>query len=478
MHPDTSMIISQPQTLCKASARHVSGLAALILMVEAGLVACAFLVVDHLLGGHAVSRAGLDLNQSCLMAAVVFFALKWIAVGRELDGIAEFSSSIQGSAIALLGTTIVVVAASSAGLTVARSGAAAVLTLSLATPILALFDELVGRHLRLRQGHGASLRARSVALLGEPEACHVVADCLATGEPRIRVVGAFAATDVATNACRSTNHEFEQLLALVRSRSVDEVVLALNGLNDRLLAPCVDQLIAYPVTISLAPGSLGGSVSGISHLGSLPSLPMIRRPMGQRAAVAKRAMDVMLAAIGLVWLAPLLALTALAIRIDSRGPIFFRQLRTGYNQESFMVWKFRTMRCGDADEAAFRQASRGDERVTRIGRVLRRLSVDELPQLINVLLGDMSLVGPRPHPLPLNNRFGDQLPLYAARHRVLPGITGLAQINGCRGETDALEKMATRLEYDLIYIRNWSLWLDLKILLMTLTGKFLHPNAY
>ena len=136
------------------------------------------------------------------------------------------------------------------------------------------------------------------------------------------------------------------------------------------------------------------------------------------------------------------------------------------------MWKFRTMRCNDGAENSFRQACRGDERVTKVGRILRRLSIDELPQLLNILSGDMSLVGPRPHPLPLNDQFGKQLPLYAARHRVPPGITGLAQINGCRGETDTLEKMAKRLEYDFTYIANWSFWLDLRILFITLAGKF------
>ena len=135
------------------------------------------------------------------------------------------------------------------------------------------------------------------------------------------------------------------------------------------------------------------------------------------------------------------------------------------------------MRAEEGLDAPFRQAQRQDDRVTRVGAVLRRLSIDELPQLMNVIRGEMSLVGPRPHPLPLNRNFEGRLHRYADRHLVLPGITGLAQINGCRGETDTVEKMAKRLEYDLIYIRKWSLWLDFKILLMTLTGKFLHPNA-
>ena len=136
------------------------------------------------------------------------------------------------------------------------------------------------------------------------------------------------------------------------------------------------------------------------------------------------------------------------------------------------------MRHRRTGEEPFLQARPGDARITRIGRLLRHLSIDELPQLFNVLRGEMSLVGPRPHPQALNEQFANRLPLYAARHRVLPGITGLAQVYGFRGETDTLEKMAKRLEYDLTYIRKWSIWLDLKIILLTLTGRFTDPNAY
>lgn len=217
--------------------------------------------------------------------------------------------------------------------------------------------------------------------------------------------------------------------------------------------------------------------------GSTPYFPATAqtRPIGGHPPfeiIAKRALDLSVATLLLVALLPSLALVALVIRLDSPGPVFFRQWRTGLDQKSFRIWKFRTMRAEEGPDAPFRQARRRDERVTRVGAVLRRLSIDEIPQLLNVIRGEMSLVGPRPHPLALNRSFETRLRRYADRHLVLPGITGLAQVNGCRGETETLEKMALRLQYDLIYVGRWSLWLDVKILAQTLMGRFLHPNAY
>tara|TARA_R100000005_G_scaffold67464_1_gene35576 strand:- start:11429 stop:12802 length:1374 start_codon:yes stop_codon:yes gene_type:complete len=192
-------------------------------------------------------------------------------------------------------------------------------------------------------------------------------------------------------------------------------------------------------------------------------------------AVLKRIMDHTLAAIALLVLAPLLLLLAALIRLESPGPALFVQARHGGGGRIIQVFKFRTMRDGACPD---RQATRDDPRITRFGAFLRRSSLDELPQLLNVLRGDMSLVGPRPHPLALNAHFGKQLETYMQRHRVKPGITGWAQINGFRGETDTLEKMQSRLEHDIYYIENWSLWLDIKILAKTLIKGWTGHNAY
>ncbi|MBM68591.1 MAG: undecaprenyl-phosphate glucose phosphotransferase [Haliea sp.] len=192
-------------------------------------------------------------------------------------------------------------------------------------------------------------------------------------------------------------------------------------------------------------------------------------------AVLKRIMDYTLSALALLLLAPLLVLLAILVRLESPGPALFVQARHGGGGRIIQVFKFRTMREGACPD---RQATRDDPRITRLGAFLRRSSLDELPQLFNVLRGDMSLVGPRPHPLALNEQFGQQLDTYMQRHRVKPGITGWAQINGFRGETDTLEKMQSRLEYDIHYIENWSLWLDIKILARTALMGWTGRNAY
>ncbi|MBE9550266.1 MAG: exopolysaccharide biosynthesis polyprenyl glycosylphosphotransferase, partial [Proteobacteria bacterium] len=193
--------------------------------------------------------------------------------------------------------------------------------------------------------------------------------------------------------------------------------------------------------------------------------------------VIKSLLDVTSAALLLVLVSPFYLIIGLAIKLDSKGPIHFRQKRLGFSGEDMTILKFRTMLHSN-DELSSQQATVNDPRITRIGKVLRRTSLDELPQLINVLLGEMSLVGPRPHAQMQNDEFRDLIPKYMLRHKVKPGITGWAQINGYRGETDTLEKMDKRIEYDLWYIRNWSLWLDITILLRTPMAVIKGRNAY
>jgi putative colanic acid biosynthesis UDP-glucose lipid carrier transferase len=193
--------------------------------------------------------------------------------------------------------------------------------------------------------------------------------------------------------------------------------------------------------------------------------------------ILKDIFDRVFAAMVVILLSPLFIAIALAIRIDSPGPIFFRQPRLGLNGQRFKVLKFRSMRIHQ-EAAKVTQATRDDPRITAIGRFLRRTSLDELPQFFNVLMGDMSVVGPRPHALPHNDLYKDKLAMYMQRHRVKPGITGWAQINGHRGETDTDEKMAHRVQFDLYYIQHWSFWMDLKIIVWTAAKGWTSHNAY
>jgi exopolysaccharide biosynthesis polyprenyl glycosylphosphotransferase len=211
-------------------------------------------------------------------------------------------------------------------------------------------------------------------------------------------------------------------------------------------------------------------------------ISVLRRPLDDWRRGFKRALDVTVACLALAVLWPVMLLTAAAIKLTSRGPVLFRQVRHGYNNQPVEVWKFRSMRHEAADPTARRVVRRGDERVTAVGRFIRRTSIDELPQLFNVLRGDLSLVGPRPHVIDaVSSRaqtFTQIVEGYSGRHRMPPGITGWAQINGWRGEIDDPDSLRQRFEHDLYYIENWSLWLDLYILAMTPLRLFTSRNAY
>lgn len=193
-------------------------------------------------------------------------------------------------------------------------------------------------------------------------------------------------------------------------------------------------------------------------------------------AALKRLEDFVLGSIALILLMPLMIVISLLIKFDSRGPALFCQNRNGRNKEVIRVYKFRTMY--QDQDASFKQARKGDPRVTRIGAFLRRTSLDELPQLFNVIQGSMSLVGPRPHPLALDESFKIIIPALSSRYSVKPGITGWAQISGYRGETSKVSDMVSRIEHDRQYIRSWSLWLDAKILVLTVFKGWTHENAY
>jgi putative colanic acid biosynthesis UDP-glucose lipid carrier transferase len=191
----------------------------------------------------------------------------------------------------------------------------------------------------------------------------------------------------------------------------------------------------------------------------------------------KRASDIVLASIILVLISPILLAVAIGVKLGSPGPVIFKQRRNGLAGEEIIVYKFRSMRAA-GDGSAFRQATKNDPRVTKFGAFIRRTSLDELPQFFNVLQGRMSIVGPRPHPVELNDQYRPIIKAYMVRHKVRPGVTGWAQVNGYRGETDTLEKMMARIEFDLEYLRNWSLGLDLQIIANTVRLVFADGRAY
>lgn len=291
------------------------------------------------------------------------------------------------------------------------------------------------------------------------------------------LVGVFLPVDGRRDAetgARRASRGLDELERLIKIDKVDEVIVALPRAADELLAPCLERLRALPVELWMLP-----DVALLDRGAAAQALPLIqlaRRPQTDRGRLVKLVLDRIIASLLLALLGPLMLLIAGAIRLDSRGPALFRQERVGRNRVLFPILKFRTMRT--EREAWAVPAGRGDQRVTRIGRLLRRTSLDELPQLLNVLRGEMSLVGPRPYAVLHDRTFARLIEGYDRRHRVRPGITGLAQIKGLRGEPENLEALAARLRLDLAYIDDWSPWLDCKILLHTLRTPFSDAQAF
>jgi Undecaprenyl-phosphate glucose phosphotransferase len=271
----------------------------------------------------------------------------------------------------------------------------------------------------------------------------------------------------------------EYAVTIARERCADEIVLALPWSDTRKIELVRDRLRASPLPIELLPDrrirSLAENPS--FRLKNTLSIEVQRGPLTRLEQFSKRSVDVVGAAIALMALSPLMLLSAVAIKLDSAGPVLFRQRRNGFNTQPFVIFKFRTMTVME-DGSDVQQASRSDSRVTAIGRILRKTSTDELPQLFNVLRGDMSLVGPRPHALAHDSHYGDLLSDYAFRHHVKPGITGWAQVRGYRGETARVEQMKGRVDCDLWYINNWSLALDFKIVALTCVELMRRRNAY
>jgi Undecaprenyl-phosphate glucose phosphotransferase len=272
--------------------------------------------------------------------------------------------------------------------------------------------------------------------------------------------------------------DIRQAIEATRLRQPDAVFIIAPWSETELIDLCVGEFLTIPVEIHLGPERILDRFDHvrISKLGPMATLQLTRAPLSSFEVLQKRMFDVVISTTALVLLAPLLACVAILIRLESRGPVLFQQRRYGFNQQPFRIIKFRTMTTFD-DSDVVPQATRNDCRVTRVGRWLRQFNLDELPQLINVLKGDMSLIGPRPHALCHDHAYEHKIALYARRHNVRPGITGWAQVNGFRGETDTDEKMHQRIGHDLYYIDNWSLWFDIRILLLTLFSHHAYRNA-
>ncbi len=274
----------------------------------------------------------------------------------------------------------------------------------------------------------------------------------------------------------------DDLVSLAQQRPIDKVIISLPMDDVSRIEAVVRRLRTFPCDVMVGLHQLDRlNPTDVRMIGGVPAARVSRKPLEDWQVVWKGVEDKVVAGTVLLVFWPVLLLCALAIRLESPGPVIFSQRRFGFNNKPVTIYKLRTMYAEMGDPAGGQQTIRNDPRVTRVGRVLRRTNLDELPQFINVLQGRLSVVGPRPHALTMraaDRLYHEAVAEYADRHKVRPGVTGWAQVNGLRGETDTIEKARRRVEYDLYYIDNWSLVFDLKILLLTLLRGFRDPNAY
>jgi Undecaprenyl-phosphate glucose phosphotransferase len=335
-----------------------------------------------------------------------------------------------------------------------------------------------------RQGR---LSRRAVIVGGGPEAEELIKALEASHDTDIRIAGIFddrghdRVSPVVAGYPKLGN--IDELVAFARGSRIDLLIVSLPVTAEKRVLKLLEKLWVLPVDIRLSAhnNQLRFRPRTYSYVGNVPFIDVADKPIADWDHVKKLAFDKIVAATALLLLGPLMAVIALAIKLDSRGPVLFRQKRQGFNNELIDVYKFRSMYVEASDAEASKLVTRGDPRVTRVGAFLRKTSLDELPQLFNVLKGELSLVGPRPHALKAkadDKLYADVVDGYFARHRVKPGVTGWAQVNGWRGETDTEEKIQRRVEHDLYYIENWSVTFDLYILLMTPFALLKGENAY
>jgi Undecaprenyl-phosphate glucose phosphotransferase len=342
---------------------------------------------------------------------------------------------------------------------------------------------LLVRKIRLLERDGAL--TETIAVVGAGAlADRLIRHLHETRRSAVEILGVYDDAPAGGGATRAAG-TIADLIGLAKTRTIDWIVLTLPGTAEDTLPAVVQRLEALAVPVGLCPENVGLELPwrNVDYVGDgVPVMLLADRPIRRLNAVIKSLEDIVLGGLITIMLLPVLAIAALAIKIDSRGPVIFKQRRHTFNNREFEVYKFRTMRWAPAAASGeLKQTARNDDRITRVGRFLRASSIDELPQLFNVLQGDMSLVGPRPHAVNMRteNRLGWEITdEYAHRHRVKPGMTGWSQVNGYRGATDTVAQLRRRVELDLYYVENWSLAFDLRILALTVREVLKGTNAY
>ena len=426
----------------------------------------------------STNGSGMEFGQAVLLS-VVASGVTYLSLANKTWTVEDIRNPARDVAsvvsAALLGAVALTAACWLLGCSVSAAGGNAVIW-----GVAAVASLEAGRLAQanlVNQWVAAGRLTRHVAVVGAPEEAEVVAAGL-DRDPDGMCAFAGAYDDRAGHGASLAN-----LVEAARHHAVDQIIVAVPPSEPQRVHAVLAALRSVVVEVHLLSDvtRLGLLPASVGRAGACHTLAIQPPPLTQWAIVQKAAFDRIMAAVMLLALLPVLAATALAIRIDSPGPVFFRQPRVGYNNRMFRMFKFRSMFVSMSDIHATRQTSRDDPRVTPVGRVIRKYSLDELPQLINVLLGDMSLVGPRPH---ATNTRAEGLSLeeaeasYTVRHRVRPGITGWAQVNGSRGELRTAAQVRARVAHDLYYIENWSLWLDLRIIMLTAMKEIRSKSAF
>ena len=327
------------------------------------------------------------------------------------------------------------------------------------------------------------VKARRAVLIGDVKSnSHIVQRLERHGVHRTGTLSFPAVHGYSVSAVEVFSPGIKSFVERCRGFKPDDIIFLAETADLPRVAALIGPLSELPASVHIIPTASTAFLASakVANLGETATIQVLQPPLSAFDLSLKRAFDICAAAIGLLVLSPLLLTVSLGIKLESPGPIFFRQNRHGYNNEIIPILKFRTMTVVEDGEspATFTQARPNDGRLTRLGNILRRTNIDELPQLLNVLRGEMSLIGPRPHPIALNAMFRERIVPYSRRHNVKPGLTGWAQVNGFRGETDTFAKMQRRIEYDMFYIDNWSFMFDLKIVMMTLLSKGAYRNAH
>ena len=326
--------------------------------------------------------------------------------------------------------------------------------------------------------------SRRIIIVGAGEQCEKLLNQIKLNkEPWFNIVGIF---DDRKERVGNTFHghpvlgTLDDALIFSRQNTVDDIIISLPWTADQRIKGIIQKLKELPVNVRLCP-DLAGFLNLNTNYSTLAEIPMLKvasKPLDGGNYILKMIVDKIFAIFILILISPVMLIIALAIKLNSPGPVFFRQKRYGFNNNLFSVYKFRTMRHDICHNLGGEQAKKDDPRVTSLGKFLRKSSLDELPQLFNVLEGSMSLVGPRPHAVNHDDSFSQVINGFFGRYRVKPGITGWAQVNGWRGETDTTEKLRNRYEHDIYYIENWSILLDIKILFKTISVVISSNNAY